>query len=321
MTFRGPLINGPRSLPRPTRFDPPNLLVTTLAVAIAAAPFSNFDLGSPRSAPYPAQNRTHLQPLNFQLIGKDTFFAGPGAAPDFDWPNPRSAIYPNQNRTWLCWAQLLPVGAPPFSQQDWPNPRDKIYPTQTRSWLNPAQIQLVGQDVFFGSAGMGPDFDWPTPKAQVYPQSNRTWVFAQQLVPVGPAPFAQDDWPLPRTRGPGGTWTWSQQLISAPVAAPFSQTDWPNPRASAYPSQTRSWTKIALLPPLNAAAMPFNQSDWPNPRTAYYTGSLRWHSAQLFPDTVVVPPSGDIVASMTFEWDERTAGFVWTARRAGFTMV
>lgn len=57
-------------------------------------PVFNYDWPVPRGAVYPVALRGSLDAMRRQLIGQDSFFAGPGRGPSYDWPNPRGASYP-----------------------------------------------------------------------------------------------------------------------------------------------------------------------------------------------------------------------------------
>jgi hypothetical protein len=232
---------------------------------------------------YPNHLRTHIQNANVQLIGKDTFFGGPGNAPDYDWPLPRPYVYPNQTRTWL---------------------------------LN-SQVQLIGKDTFFDGPGNGPDYDWPTPRQS---GQGKTWTYSLNqttLAPVAanPLPFNQADWPLPRAAPyqdrtaldwftfndqdtffggagqppanmdwplpktaptPGKTWinALNQTTLAPAPQAPFSQSDWPLPKQTQISGGTWAYTlnQTTLAPTIQS---PFSQTDWPLPRAALYPAQNR----------------------------------------------
>lgn len=121
------------------------------------------------------------------LVGKDTFFRGPGQAPVYDWPNPvgydlRSRAQPSVGlKTWTTNTTRFIgfdsfFGAPGETKTyDWPNPtghhiRSKAQPSvDLKTWIDPLNILLIGQDRIYGGPGQVADYDWPNPRGPRQP--------------------------------------------------------------------------------------------------------------------------------------------------------
>lgn len=183
----------------------------------------------------------------------------------------------------------LRITAVPFAQTDWPNPRGRSAPIELRTFVNAVETQLIGQDLFFGPPGMGPDYDYPNPRGRSYPVDLRHFApSALQILtaPTGAAPFSQLDWPVPKGRTPPvelRTFLNSieiqligQDQFFGAAGQPPANLDWPNPRGYSYSVALRSFavdlqqTTLAPTPPA-----PFNQDEWLNPRGAPFPLALR----------------------------------------------
>src|SRR5690349_17272175 len=105
---------------------PVNLLANTLGTqAPVQAPFSQSDWPNPVVRKADINNRTWLQQLNLNLLGKDKFFGAAGQPPaNTDFPNPKAPRrIPQDHNQNLLQSTLTPaVAGTPFSQADWPNP-------------------------------------------------------------------------------------------------------------------------------------------------------------------------------------------------------
>src|SRR5690349_10843502 len=220
-----------------TLLTPPNLLGTTLAPAAPAQPpFSQTDWQNPVVRKADVSNRTWLQQINLNLLGKDKFFGEAGQPPaNLNQPNPqrprRNPQDWNQN---LLQSTLTPAAQAPFSQTDWPNPNQRK--PDVRGSVNAVNLNLIGQDRFFGAAGQPPaNTDFPNPKAaRRNPQDHNQNLLQSTLTPaVAGTPFSQDDGtnPVRRPRQPLGVIYHRVAMAApAPAATPFFQSDWPNPR-------------------------------------------------------------------------------------------
>jgi hypothetical protein len=205
------------------------------------------------------------------LKSKDVFFGSPGMGPDYDWPNPvigrgrgwkadvSGAAVRSQGE--VFGTRLLNTlksqdtffggaGQPP-ANLDWPNPQPpKPRSIDLRTFLNPTEIQLIGQDTFFGSPGMGPDYDWPNPTLKRPNLELRTWLdpykinLQSQDTFFGLAGHPTFDWPNPTLKRPDpSTRTWLDpykiNLQSKDVffdgAGRGPNYDWPNPTLSKNP--------------------------------------------------------------------------------------
>jgi hypothetical protein len=243
VTFRLPLVINPRGYDRSIDLltwawsTPLNLL----GQVFPAGTNVNYDWPNPRGyAPGVVDNRTWIQTLIPELIGKDQFFGLPGN-PNHDWPNPNG--YPPgvvTNRTWV--QNLVP--------------------------------DLAGKDQFFGLAG-NPNLDWPVPKGQIPVIDLKTWLqgFRPEGVTPPPPPPSNYDWPVPKgyPQGVIDHKTWIQTLFPELVGqdaffglAGNPNFDWPVPKGPIPVIDLKTWVQgfrvISLPPP------PPNQFDWPVPK-------------------------------------------------------
>lgn len=200
-----------------------NTLLTTLA-----RPFNQTDWPVPRGPAFPVENRTFVDSVKLNLLGKDKFF-GLAGAPQFDWPVPKGAVFPTENRTFInqlgiphyttpisyvfrpplvtrIWPKFylhdsswipntvlntLPK-AVPSHQTDWPNPRGPTFPTDLRTFVNSVELQLIGKDLLFGAAGQVPTYDWQNPRGKPSPNDYGTWVvnlLQTTLQPAAPVSY------------------------------------------------------------------------------------------------------------------------------------
>lgn len=261
-----------------------NTLQNTLA-PILPVPFNQTAWPLPLAPQFWDALRTDLDPLKLALQGQDRLFGAAGQVPTFDWPLPKGPVY----------VQAL------------------------RNFLHATDTNLAGQDRFFGAAGEVPAFDWvtpapvrrsidlstwlinplettlnptftqppfvpldfPNPRSAVYASDLRS--FLGWIVIDDNAPFAQTDWPLPRTASPHGmalrTWTVSP---AAQLVPPFALFDWPLPKGRAYPNDARTWLvelQQGTLTPI--VPTPFALRDWPVPTGAIYVRDLRTFTARF----------------------------------------
>lgn len=283
-------------------FRPPNLLLTTLAVVAAAAPFVT-EWENPRTKarvqppltvsgrppntippPYPAGRaqvtespvarriaRPAEQPPNLLPDTLAPVVAGefpPGRTSDF--PNPvraKALLRVNHHRSaYDPPPQVFPL--PVARQLDWPNPLVR----KSLAGLEGGHVRYFDEpDYLLRSLQR----DWPNPTVRRHAQppqlvANRlvNLLFAAQPVPVG----RQLDWPNPvprkaQVRGDADGNALLSTLFVQPPFPPGRQLDWTNPRLPKW--QVRGDVESSLLvttlfvPP--AAFPPGRQQDWPNP--------------------------------------------------------
>lgn len=185
-----------------------------LLTAMNPIPLSVFDWPNPVWRSYPITLRTHLAWAKLQ---ETTPFAMT------DYPNPLGKFYPGDLRSALPYNFGLLTSIPalePFYLTDWPLPVQKVYAPDLRTFLNPIELQLIGQDTFFGPAGMGPTYDYPNPRPKAYANDLRTFTQSQQIGLTG--------------------------------LTPFSLTEWPNPTWKAYPTSLRTLTTWRALGSVDA---------------------------------------------------------------------
>lgn len=205
----------------------PNLLTSTLAPALAAAPFVPTDWPTPvrRAGPPPTE-------IIQNLLGTTLAPAAP-AAPFIPWvetPVPlrvsRAGAPPEQN---LLLTTLAPLTAP-FVPQDWLVPPRRRVSPHIESPQN-----LLALD---GSKGVPVHpRDWPT--VATSPRSPRLELppnlLGTTLAPTG-IPFVPFDWAIPQTRALPSPIDQTPNLLTSTLApalaaAPFAQRDWPTPQA------------------------------------------------------------------------------------------
>src|SRR5690349_3045388 len=252
---------------------PVNLLASTLGTQTPVqAPFSQSDWPNPVVRKPDTNNRTWLQQLNLNLLGKDKFFGEAGQPPaNLNQPNPQRAKRVAQDQSQNLLESTLAPAAPsavvwgdyyntfaqaakvrnsrvifgtaapeaptvaPFSQTDWPNPT--LRKPDVRGAVKGLNLNLIGQDRFFGAAGQPPaNTDFPNPKAaRRTPQYHNLNLLQSTLTPVVAAgnPFAQDDWPNPTRKS------------TRPLGVIYH--------------------RVAMAAPAPSGP-PFAQTEWPNPR-------------------------------------------------------
>jgi len=218
----------------------------------------DYDWPLPTAKTFPAHLRTFTKDTPLNLIGQDTFFAGPGMGPDYDWPLPSRKPFPIDLRFWsqgdLLSTLLAPAGASPFQQLDWPLPIPKSFPATLRTFTEATKLNLIGQDTFFAGPGVGPTYDWPLPTRKPLPISLRHWdqgdLLSTLLFPLG-TPFYQLDWPVPANsaaRGPTlRTWLDATKIhligkdkFFGDDGQPPANLDWPVPKGYSYPISLRT---------------------------------------------------------------------------------
>jgi hypothetical protein len=208
--LRAPL-KAPQSVARPLSVsDPPNLLMTLLALTGTPAPFGNPDSRLPQG-----------WAIDRSAGGFSTTMYLPANTPPislYDWPLP--ARPPRLEQTWtqsLLSSTLAPTGAPPFLQTNWPLPR---------SW--PAQVRGDGKSIPLAilAGAQGKPFGIPdTAGPRAAPRIDQSWASNLLLTtlapPVAAVPFTQQQ----RTQRLVLTaqWLdrgWSQNLLLSTLAAP-----------------------------------------------------------------------------------------------------
>lgn len=138
-------------------------------------PFAQYDWPVPRGPTPAIVLRSHLHPLQLNLLGQDSLPAGRGMSGD--QPNPRGSVPAISLRHWdqnLLESTLSIVQAAlPFAQYDWPNPRGPDA-SALRGHLHPLQLNLLGQDSL--PAGRGMTAEQPNPRGAAHPVALRTHV-------------------------------------------------------------------------------------------------------------------------------------------------
>jgi hypothetical protein len=280
-----------------------NLLETTLAVT--QAPVRQQDW--PLSIPLPRQAVTVTWSFNFALT-----FVAPVVRPfnQYNWPLPQ-VPKPIDQAFWssgLLQSTLTPAAVSMPVRVVWPAPPRPVW---YRDWsVNLLQSTLAAPPVVrpFNQ------YDWPLPRApkridetwtswNIYapsfmPGPAETGVFAppppqaitwtanllqSTLAPAVAKPFAQFDWPLPKSPRPiEQTWNWNQVAMLGRDKLPVRQQDWPLP-ATARPNPTEQVQNL-LLTAFTLAAVPFKQTDWPLPAPLPPHSKLRswtWNQAPM----------------------------------------
>lgn len=205
-----------------------NLLLTTMAVVVATAPFSPARASMPDRLPIPGY--THvlhtIQGLNLSTLSNNS-----GIVPftQDDWPNPtipqpRLHPFAGLNLSMLSAASTVV----PFTQLSWPNP---ALPPQ-----GPPPISGLNVSLLPAASTVVPvvQLDWPNPVRPQPPIHPVSQGLNLSLVPITTAaqPFNIYDWPNP-IRPPtvlppiSGLNLSLQPVVS--LVVPFSQQQWPNP--------------------------------------------------------------------------------------------
>jgi hypothetical protein len=213
-----------------------NLLESTLSVA-APSPFFQTDWPLPRVAVPAITLRTWIDALRLNLLGKDAVFGAAGQTTTYDWPNPRVPAPSIALRTWLdnrLLDTLAFVQPRPFAQLEWPIPKNAVPAVVLKTWIDALRLPLLGQDRMFGAPGQPAVYAWPNPIVR---------------------PSALD------LRASFG----NLLQTTLGIVRPFAQYQWPNPILRVAPSELRVF--LNLLESTLAIQRPFAMLDWPNPRT------------------------------------------------------
>lgn len=226
-------------------------------------------------------------------------------------PNPQPITWYQSWTVNLLQTTLAPIIQNPFFQTNWPTPQSTVW---YRDWFQALALNLPINNqtiVIPGDFGYPRTIDW-------YQNWNLN-LLQSTLLPSFQAPFAQYDWPLPRTYTPIQQF-WAEpgnvqlpfptpffQVVDSPLPVvpqpidqtwiqslnnffqsetfPFSQKDWPLP----YPIQWyKDWYQaLALYLP---TIIPFNQEDWPNPRTYPPIDQFWSNNLNLLPQVSTTKP-------------------------------
>jgi hypothetical protein len=222
------------------------------------APFAQYDW------PVPQRDRPRgfdwVRSTPIQLIGSDTVYGAPGQVPRYDYPVPYGAKPLVKDWIWSSQFQLLGQDQLPSRQLDWPLPQR---PRPGKDWIWGTPIQLIGQDTIYGAPGQVPPYDTKAPLRS--PTIPAGWTNAGITATVTAAPFAQYDWPAPKTvQVRVRDWIWSSQFqLIGQDQLPFRQLDWPTPKLR--PFAPRPYILGGLQAPVTGAT-PFAQYDWPAPK-------------------------------------------------------
>jgi hypothetical protein len=274
----------------------------------SGTPFAQYD--------WPVPKVTQYSPRPWILSGLQAPVVGPVPFNQYDWPLPQTAsLYPVHRNGWLD--TMMVVFSPPPTNYDWPLPQRPAYPTALQTWIQagstaagvinqpgaisfsppqqprqparrgwewPTPINLIGKDTVYGAPGQVPTYDLRPPlRAPISTNLNGWLNFG---IVVGPAPFAQYDWPVPqRTKQP----IFSIDFDSfQPAINPFFQTDWPNMFGPVYPTSLRTWIQPGFQPP----PTPFSQTDWPQVRATVRPRDWIWSTPIILigQDTVYGAP-------------------------------
>jgi len=253
---------------------PVNLLTNTLGTPAAPAqpPFAQNDWPNPVVKKADVTNRTWLQQLTVNLLGKDQIHGAPGESKTYDYPNPQVSRQRLQDHSQnLLESTLAPavVAQPPFFQTDWPNPTQKK--PDIRGSTASVNLNILGKDQFYGAAGQPPTYDYPNPVLRKVQRQDLAVSVNLNLL----QPFAQTDWPNPLVQKANlelRTFTDSfnlpllgkDQFFGAAGQPPIY--DYPNPRTARRgpPDQSISLLQSTLAPVV-VAGNPFSQTEWPNP--------------------------------------------------------
>lgn len=178
--------NPPRS--RLVSFDQPSYNVNIFSVTFA--PFTKLDWPNPNRA---RLSITDIVGYNLNLfVTFNPFY-------QLDWPNPYRPRFIADTVPSYNINQFVTFN--PFSQLDWPVPKI-AQPSISLRTFSSFSYTTIGQDKFFGSAGLGPTYDWPNPQR---PRVRNEFGYLAPLnIPINSAflfaapPFYQTSWPNPR---------------------------------------------------------------------------------------------------------------------------
>lgn len=200
----------------PDRFDrswSTNLLESTLAPTVQAAPFVQADWQVPRSAAYSTLLRTWLQGVPVNLFGQDTMFGAAGQPlENADWPLWRATRRAIGEGVAPPLTLLTIIPPTPFLSVDGRLPSSAVYPISLRTWN--AAPSLLGQDTFFGGPGQPPTNANSLPARA--PATGRSWsvnLLETTLAQVS-VPFGSTDWRLPAQAARSGQ-VWTQNLLAS----------------------------------------------------------------------------------------------------------
>ena len=252
-TVRPPLYTERRAPPPQQGYAVPNLLLTTLAVAVAATVVQHPPVYTPRVAP--RVQYAELVPNRLPLTS-----VAPEAAPfaQYAWEVP-AAVAPARVEE-VQRAPTLPSVVVPFYQAAWPAPctrapqRPDVAQNLLRSTLAPLEPTPFYQS------------DWAAPTRQraLRPDAQGSALLWQQV--AAPAPFAQYDWPSPARPAQLPPWELgtSLALLSAPVVAGTPFVPFSFEVARGYQrGETLTWVQHLLQGPLAPpAAPPPTDTDW-----------------------------------------------------------
>jgi hypothetical protein len=330
-----------------TFFDRTHILLIGKDVQFGAAgQWKTYDYPNPlgSSRAYQNDQRTFIHSSQVQLIGKDVQFGTAGQWKTYDYPNPLGSrrAYPYDLRTWAY--TYSPALVLPYGQKIYDLARGQIYQNDLRTFINPSKFQLVGKDIQFGAAGQWKTYDYPNPlgSSRPYPSDLRTWSYTyppaltfpygksiydlargqiyqndlrtlavnlqQNTLSIISTPFAQTDWPLPRSYSrPDETWVYFYTpSFSLTGASPAGSLSYDRPILTTYQNDLRTWA-YTYEP---ALTFPYGQSIYDLSRGQIYQNDLRtWayiFSASLVPSQ---PPFGGIydrAAISTYQNDLRT---------------
>lgn len=251
-----PLIS-PRTAPP---WEPPNLLVSTLAPVQAQPPFRALDYPNPQ-IPSRVHGRDPSNLLGTTLRVVETL---PFRQPL--WPTPpRRPVLITLTTTYSGDIPAAPVVGDPFKPFTWPTPAAKYH----RASRLPAQSergiidQLVPYHAIDTAENVAPFR--PKPRPVAFDAPNTTLALASQQVQ---APFKPVDHGTPRGKR-------ANQPLSQTSARPFyydegkpqKQADWPNPTVAKRPSVTADPENLLTTTLAVAAAQPpFKREPWTNPQ-------------------------------------------------------
>ena len=288
-TLRIPLIT--RILPKPPAQQltfATNLLLTTLAVSAAVAPFT------------PA-NATQLDPVRPRAVYQQvqqgpnlllsTLSVPIGTNSNEPVPRLRTVQQPDGPLNLLTTTLFVPPVVPdPFHQTEWPNPAK---PAPMREYgFTQAQVFNTADPIIQSPFTQA---EWANPVRAV---ASREYGFVQSQIfntadVVVQTPFHQDDWQnplrvIPRAQVPLHRYAGEPVL---PVGIPFYQTEWPNPVLTIPPTDGfaahRDLDALAVVPP--PAEFPTaRQLDWPNPVRAVPSREYGSVQPQIFNTADVV---------------------------------
>ena len=317
--------------PRRTAINPAIFAVAGSALALLSpvAPFGSGDWPVPRGAAAAAVLRTHTDGARMILAGRDAMVPGqqtdptPWRAPGQPWSN---KTHLNPANVWLIGKDNLPISCVDGLNYDWPAPRGATPGISLRTHTDATRLQLIGLDAM----APGAQLDEPPWRAPGHAWSNKShldpskpWLAGLDNIPptlgeqgaqhrftyrpyaglfyepgpgvsaaliYGVFPFPAFDWPNPRGYVPGAslkthTDATRLQLIGLDAMAPGQATDF-NPFRPALPSWSVK-THIDVARPwlwgadnLPAAAMGGLSWENPVPRGYAYPVSNRGHIDQ-----------------------------------------